>query len=65
MARCCHLFSEVIFMTDKQLIQHPLSKTPILGYRLEPGDTIRIGDIYDSSSGKWSSAPEAMVGLTL
>lgn len=32
---------------------HPVSKTPIDAVRIGPGATLREGDMYDSSSGKW------------
>jgi hypothetical protein len=46
-----------------ETIAHPRSGTEITGYRLQPGDTIRSTDVYDSTNGRWDAAP--CPGLTL
>jgi hypothetical protein len=36
---------------------HPVSGETANGYALEPGDVLQKGDLYDSTTGKWSECP--------
>lgn len=46
-------FSEIL-----DLHGHPLDLSRVIyGRRLNPGEMIKPGDVYDSTSGKWEKAP--------
>ena len=37
---------------------HPMNPSQVVfGGRLQAGETIQAGDVYDSTSGKWEKAP--------
>ena len=43
--------------------QHPLNATEtVSGRRIQPGGTLKRGDVYDSTTGKWEAVPEGLVG---
>lgn len=42
---------------------HPKSGQELLGEQLIPGETIRDGDLYDATSGRWDRCP--FVGNTV
>ena len=48
-----------------QSISHPRSRAVIQGTKLSAGATLAESDLYDSSSGRWSPVPSALVGMTL
>lgn len=44
---------------------HPISGEEIKGFRLEAGDTIQPGDMYDSTTGHWSALNSAFGGFKI
>ena len=42
---------------------HPLSGIPVFGELLKPGDELKEGDVYPSSSGQWQNCP--VLGLKI
>lgn len=47
-------------------IAHPENKRNIIvGQRLNPGDEIKVGDVYSASNGVWRGAPLDAVGGTV
>jgi hypothetical protein len=49
--------------TEEEEIIHPMSGKRIKGFRLEAGDVLKAGDVYDSPSGVWKLC--SRVGETL
>ncbi len=47
----------------KEFVHHPVSGASIFGEVLGPGDEMKEGDMYSSSSGKWEPCPSP--GLTI
>ncbi|HUC01688.1 MAG TPA: hypothetical protein VMA75_02175 [Candidatus Paceibacterota bacterium] len=44
---------------------HYKSNAIVDGIALEAGDVLRATDVYDSTSGKWSPIPPALVGTAI
>lgn len=44
-------------LSEYTVHEHPRSGERIPGRRLQPGEVVHKQDLYDSSSGRWESAP--------
>jgi len=50
-------------MDQLKMYTHPLDQSQIIiGRILQPGETLRSSDYYDSTSGKWELVPYGLVG---